>query len=87
MARIGKIEIDREMCKGCGLCVRACHKSVIELDTVQNKGACHPAKVSEQGKCSACGGCRTVCPDLCISVYEYVEVKETVCLLKGKAAA
>jgi 2-oxoglutarate ferredoxin oxidoreductase subunit delta len=72
MAKKGRILIKRELCKGCGLCIRACPKSLIERDTAPNGSACYPAKVSDTGRCSACESCRTVCPDLCIDVYEEI---------------
>jgi 2-oxoglutarate ferredoxin oxidoreductase subunit delta len=65
----GRVEIDRERCKGCALCVRAC--SLLTIDSVQNSSGVYPAKTA--GLCSGCGRCYTVCPDVCISVYEIIE--------------
>jgi 2-oxoglutarate ferredoxin oxidoreductase subunit delta len=70
MARRGNIEIDRELCKGCLLCVRACPLKVLELDTVINSSGSYPAKVVNVEKCIACGNCYEVCPDVCIKVFE-----------------
>ncbi|MDR1863021.1 MAG: 4Fe-4S binding protein, partial [Treponema sp.] len=36
MARRGKVVIDRELCKGCYLCVRACPVKVLEEDKEPN---------------------------------------------------
>jgi 2-oxoglutarate ferredoxin oxidoreductase subunit delta len=69
MAKKGIIEIDREMCKGCMLCVRACPVKILETDTEHNSSGSYPPKVKETGKCIACGNCYEVCPDICISVY------------------
>jgi len=70
MARKGKLVIDRELCKGCLLCVRACPVKVLEADTELNSSGSYPAKAVLEEKCIACGNCYEVCPDVCIEVYE-----------------
>ncbi|MDR2101305.1 MAG: ferredoxin family protein [Treponema sp.] len=70
MARRGKVVIDRELCKGCFLCVRACPVKVLEEDPQSNLTGTYPAKVAHGEKCIACGNCWEVCPDVCITVYE-----------------
>ena len=70
MAKKGKSIINRELCKGCYLCVRACPVKVLEISTELNTSGTYPAKVVHQEKCIACGSCYTVCPDVCIEVYE-----------------
>jgi len=74
MARKGFVEIDRERCKGCYLCVRACPVKEIEADKAPNSTGTYPAKALGGGKCLACGNCFEVCPDVCITVYEEGEV-------------
>jgi 2-oxoglutarate ferredoxin oxidoreductase subunit delta len=70
MAKKGKVVIDRELCKGCYLCVRACPVKVLEKDPEQNSTGTHAAKPVLLEKCIACGNCYAVCPDVCIEVYE-----------------
>jgi 2-oxoglutarate ferredoxin oxidoreductase subunit delta len=77
MAKRGKVEIDRELCKGCLLCIRACPVKVLEADTEPNASGSYPSKpvdVDKSGSpgnpCIACGNCYEVCPDVCITVYE-----------------
>ena len=70
MAKKGKITIDREMCKGCSLCIRACPVKILEVDTEMNSTGSYPAKTADIEKCIACGNCYEVCPDVCIEVYE-----------------
>jgi 2-oxoglutarate ferredoxin oxidoreductase subunit delta len=70
MARKGKINIDREMCKGCLLCIRACPFKVLEADSELNSSGSHPVKAVNMDKCTACGNCYEVCPDVCIEVYD-----------------
>ena len=77
MARKGKIIIDREACKGCYLCIRACPVKVLEKDVEGNSTGTYPVKPASShgddegnGKCIACGNCYEVCPDVSIEVYE-----------------
>jgi 2-oxoglutarate ferredoxin oxidoreductase subunit delta len=70
MARRGKVLIDREMCKGCYLCVRACPAKVLEADKKPNSTGTYPSIAANSDKCIACGNCYQVCPDVCIEVYE-----------------
>jgi len=70
MARKGIIEINREMCKGCYLCIRSCPLKVLGEDTELNSTGTYPCKVVQPEKCIACGNCYEVCPDICIEIYE-----------------
>ena len=73
MARKGKVLINRDLCKGCYLCVRACPVKALEPDTESNSTGTYPAKQLSDGKCIACGSCFEVCPDVCIQVFELTE--------------
>ena len=71
MARKGKVTIDRELCKGCYLCIRACPLKILEKDTEPNSTGTYPVKPSEKGaSCIACGNCYEMCADVCIEIYE-----------------
>lgn len=70
MANKGKPEIDRERCKGCGLCIRACPMKVLGLDDRANSWGYYPSKVVAEEKCIACGNCYTVCPDVAVTIYK-----------------
>ncbi len=70
MAKRGKVVIDRDVCKGCYLCIRACPTKVLEPDTKPNSTGTYPALAKYMEKCIACGNCYQVCPDACIEVYE-----------------
>lgn len=66
---MGKIIVDEIICKGCGMCVKACPLKIIELDKekINNKGY-HPARLVKPDKCTGCSSCATMCPDTAITV-------------------
>jgi 2-oxoglutarate ferredoxin oxidoreductase subunit delta len=66
----GRIEIDRESCKGCGYCVEACPKKVIVLDTKFNEQGFYPAITAHLESCTGCAICANVCPDIAIEVWK-----------------
>ncbi|HVJ06315.1 MAG TPA: ferredoxin family protein [Candidatus Saccharimonadales bacterium] len=66
----GKVEINQEECKGCGVCVEACPPKGLQLSTELNHYGVHPAQVNGE-VCSGCGICYFVCPEPgAITVYK-----------------
>jgi 2-oxoglutarate ferredoxin oxidoreductase subunit delta len=63
----GKIIIDSERCKGCGLCVPVCPKNCIVTSSRPNTIGYFPAETSNHG-CTGCALCAIVCPDVVIEV-------------------
>ena len=57
------IEIDREKCNGCGLCVSACHEGAIGM-------ADGKAKLLRDDYCDGLGDCLPVCPTGAITFVE-----------------
>ena len=70
MARKGRVVIDRELCKGCYLCIRACPVKALEKDTVPNAGGAYPSAPAKNAGCIACCNCYEVCPDAAIRVFQ-----------------
>lgn len=65
----GRVDLDREECKGCGLCVDACPPKVLALAESLNRYGIHPATYLGAG-CTGCGICFFVCPEPgAITVY------------------
>jgi len=63
------VEVDTNYCKGCGLCVDVCSVGIMELDmTVLSQKGYHPAKCSDQQKCTGCLNCAVMCPDVAITI-------------------
>jgi NAD-dependent dihydropyrimidine dehydrogenase PreA subunit len=58
----GFIEINRQECKGCGLCVEACVQKVLHLSAHLNHYGYHPAEYDGHG-CNGCGLCFYACPE------------------------
>jgi 2-oxoglutarate ferredoxin oxidoreductase subunit delta len=63
-----KVTFDEKMCKGCGLCVTACPKKIVELSDSLNAKGYRPARITDEEKCIGCAFCATMCPDCVIKV-------------------
>ncbi len=64
-----KLTINELVCKGCGLCVRACPKGVLALSkTKLNAKGYHPAEVATAEACIGCASCARTCPDVAIRI-------------------
>lgn len=70
---MNRVTFNVDLCKGCGLCVSACPKKILELDSESlNKKGYHPAKITNQDACIACAMCAAMCPDVVIKVEKDV---------------
>ena len=58
----GKVMIDVEECKGCGLCVESCPPKCLELMSELSSYGVHPARYTGKG-CTGCGICFYCCPE------------------------
>ncbi len=72
----GRITIDKEKCKGCGLCTLVCPMKQIEISDELNTKGYYPASFLEENapesgkrKCTGCALCALMCPDVAIEVY------------------
>jgi 2-oxoglutarate ferredoxin oxidoreductase subunit delta len=79
----GRIIINIERCKGCGLCVAVCPKSGIVISKKANKSGYFPAEAANSD-CTGCAACALVCPDAAIEVFRESKVKTVKSNKKGK---
>ncbi len=64
-----KLTIDEILCKGCGLCVRACPKGILALSKTKiNAKGYHPAELTDAASCIGCASCAKTCPDVVIRI-------------------
>ncbi len=66
----GRIEIDREACKGCGYCVDACPLRIIVMTKQFNKAGYFIATPDRIEQCTGCAICANMCPEIAIAVYK-----------------
>jgi NAD-dependent dihydropyrimidine dehydrogenase PreA subunit len=65
----GKLQIDSDECKGCGLCIEACPPKVIGMSERLNHYGYRTAVYAGAG-CTGCGICFMACPEPgAITVY------------------
>ena len=69
MSTKGRVEIDRESCKGCELCIHFCPKNLIVSSDKFNASGYQPASFNDNGECTGCAICALVCPEVAIEVY------------------
>ena len=66
---MGKITIDKERCKGCGLCVLNCPKKILVIsETESNRNGYFVVKMTDETACIGCANCGVMCPDSVITV-------------------
>jgi len=63
-----KIQIDKERCKGCSLCIQACKHALLKLSGKINARGHQFTEVDGENKCTGCGQCAVVCPDAAIEI-------------------
>ena len=59
-----EIIVDKELCKGCKICVAFCPEKVLELDGDEK------AVVMSLERCNACALCELRCPDMAIELEQ-----------------
>jgi 2-oxoglutarate ferredoxin oxidoreductase subunit delta len=69
MAVRGAIEVETELCKGCGVCVVSCPSETIAMSKQVNGKGYNYMYMAHPEKCTGCVNCAVVCPDTVITVY------------------
>lgn len=74
-----RIDITRDRCKGCELCVHVCPQGILRMSKEINKKGYFFAQVADAPHCLGCRMCAITCPDVAIEVsvhgtmYQYFE--------------
>jgi ferredoxin len=63
-----RIEIDEDLCTGCGICVEYCHVDAIAVSP--ERGV---IEVVDLGVCIECHSCQQNCPQGAIRVYPQID--------------
>jgi 2-oxoglutarate ferredoxin oxidoreductase subunit beta len=69
---MGRIDVEEIRCKGCGRCITACPKNLIEFSQELNeRGYSYVTFTGDQEDCRGCTLCAVVCPDQGIEVWNH----------------
>lgn len=63
-----RVTVDRDRCKGCGLCVENCPQKVLAMSREINQKGYFFSTAVRQPHCIGCRVCAMVCPDVAIEV-------------------
>ena len=77
--------IEKDRCKGCGLCVEVCPKKVLEISSEVNTKGYFPAYQAHPEDCNHCAMCCVMCPDVAIEITEIA--KEPLVNIKNTASS
>lgn len=67
---MARVEVKESRCKGCGLCIVACPKKILEFSRSINQSGYHPVTCVKKEDCIGCAMCARTCPDVAIDVYK-----------------
>ena len=77
--RKGRVKVDANRCKACGLCVEFCPKDCLETGEGLNPIGYIPMRFRDDSDCTGCGNCALMCPDMAIQVWILDETPAEVC--------
>ena len=62
------IEVERDRCKGCELCMVQCPQKILAMSKEINAKGYFIVRVADEGRCIGCMICAVICPDVAITV-------------------
>ncbi|MCF8010510.1 MAG: ferredoxin family protein [Clostridiales bacterium] len=66
------VSFRKENCKGCGLCINACPKGLLDFSESTNNAGYPTVYLKEEESCTGCALCAVMCPDVAITVEKEV---------------
>lgn len=67
---MARINVLKDRCKGCGLCIGVCPKKILKMGTALNTTGNYYVTQTNESLCIACKFCGMICPDSAIEVYK-----------------
>jgi 2-oxoglutarate ferredoxin oxidoreductase subunit delta len=67
--RKGRVEVDVNRCKACGLCAEFCPTHCFEPGKALNPLGYVPMRFRADSDCTGCGNCALMCPDMALKVW------------------
>ena len=67
---MSRIIVNEDKCRGCGLCVEMCPKSVLRIASRFNKDGLNPVEQFDPDNCIGCATCALMCPHVAIDLVE-----------------
>lgn len=65
------VKINKEYCKGCELCTKACPMQILDMSKEINLKGYFFAQLKEPTRCIGCRICAIVCPDVAIDIVTH----------------
>lgn len=62
------VQINKDACKGCGICIAMCPVKILEFSGELNHQGVRFPRIIDEGKCTECENCVIYCPDFAIVV-------------------
>ncbi|HOJ30709.1 MAG TPA: 4Fe-4S binding protein [bacterium] len=69
MGKRFSVKINKNRCKGCGLCIEVCSQKNLIISKLFNKFGCHFVEVIDNTNCNGCKKCAIICPDAAIEIF------------------
>ncbi|MCM8825722.1 MAG: 4Fe-4S dicluster domain-containing protein [Candidatus Omnitrophica bacterium] len=75
MGKKFSVRIEKNRCKGCGLCLEICPQKNLHISKLFNASGYHFVEISSNN-CTGCKKCAIICPDSAVEIFleeEHVE--------------